>query len=108
MDDFITLRLDGRVYSLDAIKRAAYDMSHLAAFNIYHDKATQVTLKIKVCSHAPSDILETLLNKVLDHQIRIDMDRQFGPLREIIAAQAFSPTDQLPDIFSGFTGSNDV
>lgn len=51
--------------------------------------------KTKGSGEAPLDVLEEvakdLCNEVLDQQVRLDLEKRYGKLRELIVRQAFAP-----------------
>ena len=52
----------------------------------------EVTIQAKQIDSKPDkDVLKKFCNELVDEQIRYDLDKQFGRLREIIVEEAFSP-----------------
>lgn len=77
---------DARIYSLEAVKRAAFDASGENKFNIeMHGD------NIKVFSLNGSIDNLNFSNSVLDHQLRIEAENKFGYIRAILVAQAVAP-----------------
>jgi His-Xaa-Ser system protein HxsD len=97
--------LDSKIYSLKAIKNAAYDLMNKGFFTIENQPPDRI--KIIITAKIPSDdinrLSEIYKNSVLDHQIRIDIESDYKVLREIIVAQAFEPCDNLKEIIAGIT-----
>lgn len=98
MSEYIRLSLESIVYSFDAVKRAAFDLSNVAYFKFISNDNQQIVLDVKLTDDAPFDTLDIFFNKIVDHQLRIDLISQFGTLREIIVAQAFAPCDSIKDL----------
>lgn len=98
MSEYIRLSLEITTYSLDAVKRAAFDLSNAAYFKFISSDNQKIILDIKLKDGAPFDTIDTFFNKIVDHQLRLDLISQFGTLREIIVAQAFAPSDNLKDL----------
>jgi len=95
------MQFDSDVYSLKAVKNAAFDYRDKAGFQI----ETMPSGKILVCitpKVKEPDFIESLetdfKNHVLDHQVRIEVSAEFKPIREMIIAQAFEPCDNLEEI----------
>ena len=92
--------LDSHVYSLEAVKRAAYDNSSEIQFSI-----TSEHLKIIIelsCNDKENieRIKSRFMRDALDHQVRIDVAEEFKLLREMIVAQAFEPCKNLEEVVS--------
>lgn len=97
-DQSIALGLDTAIYSIQAIRRAVYDFSDKAEFLIETTSPQKINIKISVKESASPNIVQDFINCVLDHQVRLDLEKEFGTLREIIVAQAFAPRDDLSKI----------
>jgi His-Xaa-Ser system protein HxsD len=94
-----TIKFDPAVYSLQAIKNAAYDFTSKAFIEIETAHNGFITANIRAKSEQASDsIADEFKNQVLDHQIRIDTNKEYKTIREMIVAQAFEPCDNLIDI----------
>lgn len=91
-----TLQLDKNFFHPQAIKHAAYDFGDIASIVLRGEENNQFLVEI---SGDPIDDLERKFrNSVLDHQLRIEVNREFKTVRELIIAQAFSPVDNLEDL----------
>lgn len=96
-----SIQFDSSVYSLKAVKNAAFDCSDKASFQIETVPSGKILVSI-----APklkdSEFIESFemdfKSHVLDHQIRIEVSDEFKLIREIIVAQAFEPCDNLEEI----------
>jgi His-Xaa-Ser system protein HxsD len=94
----MTFYLDSEVYSLQAIKRASYDFTDRCFITIGSAGSKQIALTVTMRGTATNDTVQELMNSILDHQIRSDLEQEFGDLRTIIVAQAFSPCSNLEEI----------
>ena len=96
----ISIELDGNIYSIQAAKNAAYDYTARAWFHLETKENNVIAISIK--PKYPEDSFSTLksdfMNHVLDHQIRIDLGKEFKAIREMIVAQAFEPCENLDEI----------
>ncbi|MDR3203698.1 MAG: His-Xaa-Ser system protein HxsD [Deltaproteobacteria bacterium] len=62
----------------------------------YDEESVEVSIKAKE-GVGRSDIVSIFCNELIEEQVRRDLHKSFGPLREIIVAQAFSPLDKQVD-----------
>ena len=83
------LRLDGRAHSLDAIKRALFDFSHLG-MSLRMDGKNFV-LFLRNWEVLPQDVEHTLLESILEHEIRIELENKYAGIRQVIVEQALCP-----------------
>lgn len=91
----IKLRIDPRIYSLSAVKKAIYDFTDRAFIEITIESDNAIGLSVRLKELSTPNTIQELLNHILDHQVRIDLEAEFGSLRDIIAAQAFTPCSSL-------------
>lgn len=91
----VKLRINPKIYSLSAVKKAAYDFTDRAFIEITLASDNTISLAITLKEISNPDTIQEFLNHVLDHQVRVDLEEEFGSLREIIVAQAFTPGDNL-------------
>lgn len=94
----MTFYLDSNVYSLQAIKRASYDFTDRCFIKIDSAESEKIALTIALREGVANDTAQELINSILDHQIRSDLEKEFGDLRTIIVAQAFSPCSNIEEI----------
>lgn len=57
----------------------------------YGESSICVTLEHKDGSPITEDSLREFMNQLIDNQIRLDLQKEFGALRKIIVEHAFSP-----------------
>ena len=90
---------DDKVYSINAIKRACWELKEKAFFNIeVKDKQIFVEIKLKENALNMKRMIDLLNETILDQQIRIEVFKETLPIRTIIMAQAFDPCDNLDDV----------
>ncbi|MHC1743946.1 MAG: His-Xaa-Ser system protein HxsD [Syntrophobacteraceae bacterium] len=95
------IELDTRVCSLEAIKNASYDFSDKAEsfIEVISDAKTRVRLEALENSPSSNDCLvNEFLGLALDHQVRLDVAKDYKLIREMIVAQAFEPVDNLDQV----------
>ena len=91
MDNCFSLSLSREHYSLAAIRRAMHDLSSLGSFNLTQKGADFL---ISVCGElfvSHDEFCKSLLNAILDHEVRLQLEQEFGAIRQIIVEQAVNP-----------------
>lgn len=98
----VSIEVDTQLYALPAIHRAAYKFTgrfHVSLRRLDDDNNPRViiTLTAKSASVAVDEPLLTgdFLNELLDQALRERLEAEFGPVRELIVAQAFSEANLL-------------
>lgn len=93
------IHFDKDIYSLQAVKRTAYDYSS-RLWILIQEKNNQliVYLKSKKPIDSQQQIKLDFINHALDHQVRIDTENDFKAVRQMIVAQAFEPCENLEEI----------
>ena len=100
-DQTYSIGFDSTVYELSAIKRASYDFTDKATIKIERPSQSRivVTFTPKDKDSGPMDVIASdFTNHVLDHQIRIEVEADYGRIREMIVAQAFAPCENLHEL----------
>ena len=96
--------IDSSLYNMEAINAACYTFT-----NNYHILVTRkdgafVTvifeLKNKVSQKNIPEDIKDFVNTVIDHQVRLQLDRTNGKIRDLIVQHAFSPLDLKKEIES--------
>jgi len=91
-----SLLLDTSVYSVDAIKRAAYKFADRTSVIISSASGTSVKLAFSFLGqHArndPEQVVADFCNELLDQDLREIIQRETRPVRNVILAHAFSRT----------------
>lgn len=89
------VRLKKEFYEKDAVMMAANKFSSKCYIKIDAIENGYVgvwfKLKYEVNPELVQKMLEEFCNEAMDIQIRLDLERRFGNLREIIYQKAFSP-----------------
>jgi len=83
--------LSSLVYERQAIVNASHKFSE--AFHIHIDLENdqyKITFKAKAKGEESIDKLQMFTNEVLEQQVRLDLNKQFGNLRDLIYQKAFS------------------
>lgn len=58
------------------------------------DNAVEIVITAKDKSPIPEELLRQFLNECIDQQIRLDLQKEFGKLRQTIVTYAFSPVEK--------------
>lgn len=91
----LSLRLSQQVYEKEAVVAAAYRFT--AEFEIDIAPTDDGWLEVRLQPKAHKDERELRMigdefrNEVLDHQVRLDLVRRYGSLRDMIVDHAFAP-----------------
>jgi His-Xaa-Ser system protein HxsD len=98
----LSIRVDGSVYSVKAIARAAFRFSDRAACLLAHDDESHdvvwATFLAKQGSVDLQSLAKEFLDELLDQKLRQDLESSFHDVRLIITAQAFAEGNLLnPD-----------
>lgn len=91
MDNCFSLSLSSSLYSLAAIKRAMHDLSSLGSFSL---TPTGPNYIISICgelSVSHDELRKSLLKAILDHDVRLQPEQEFGAIRQVIVEQAVNP-----------------
>lgn len=97
----IIVVVDLNIYSIEAVKRVAFELNNKAQISI--EKSTSNQMNICLSPNAgfsgDRDELIRLFNQMIqDHQIRIDIEKEYKVIRQIIVAQAFQPCDNIKEV----------
>lgn len=98
---FIKIRITKSIYEKDAILAAIYALSGWCSSSIGPgpDGFFEVTLEpLSDNKYEELDlerVKQCFQNELTDQQLRLDLEKKYGPLRELIVRQAFSPLENL-------------
>lgn len=95
------IKLSNEHYDKESVFRAAYNLTNKCTILVQriNEHETGIYFEPKVVSSVDSlkEMAREFVNDVLDQQMRRDLERQFGKLRELIVEHAFSPITDLKD-----------
>jgi His-Xaa-Ser system protein HxsD len=98
-DGCVALEIDREVFSMDSVLRAAYkftDRSHV--FIQTHESRGDrwlVVIRPKSAETSADDLAGDFGNELIDQRLRERLEQQFGDVRTLIVAQAFSEGNLL-------------
>lgn len=97
-DSTAVLQVDSTLYELDAILRACYKYTDRCYLFLTRDPGTEGLVNIFFMSKRQSDLSEVMgdfCNELVDQSLRLALSQEFGPIRELVVAQAFSEGNLL-------------
>ena len=96
--------IDSSIYDMEAINAACYAFTNNYHILVTPKDSTSVTvifeLKDKISQRNISEDIKDFINTVIDHQVRLQLDRTNGKIRDLIVKHAFSPLDLKKEIES--------
>ena len=89
------ITINTNIYSLDAIHAATYQFtsSYHVLITPNADNSVTVIFEAKDKARDVSEDLKDFANSLIDHQIRLQLDKANGKIRDLIVKHAFSPLD---------------
>ena len=95
----LTIRISKAIYEKEAVLAAAYALSGYCRNRIEPEPAGQVTVTLELldsCREIDLGELEhKFCNALLGQQLRLELERRYGPLRRLIVQHAFAPLQNL-------------
>ncbi|MCX5831346.1 MAG: His-Xaa-Ser system protein HxsD [Deltaproteobacteria bacterium] len=90
------------VYNLEVIRSASYQFtgSYHVLITPNTDNSVTVIFEAKDKAKDVSEDLKDFVNTLIDHQVRLQLDKADGKIRDLIVAHAFSPLDLNKEIGS--------
>lgn len=89
------ITVNTNIYSLDAIHAATYQFT-----GIYHvlitpkaDDSVTVIFEAKDKARDVTEDLKDFADALIDHQVRVQLDKTNGKIRDLIVTHAFTPLD---------------
>ncbi len=100
-DNQILLKLDNSIYEKEAVLAASYKMTNLCFIVVKPLENNQLGVYFEAKNSQSEDKLKTIAknfcNEVLDQQTRLDVEKQYGNIRDLLVKQAFSPIENIKD-----------
>lgn len=91
-----TLRLSLKLYAQEAIVATIYKYS--GEYTIFQELAEDdvlLTIKLKDNSKViPTDLLDRFQTDLIDQQVRYNVSKEFGHIRNLIVEEAFKPINK--------------
>jgi His-Xaa-Ser system protein HxsD len=95
----ITIRISKAFYEKEAVLAATHALSAYCRNRIEPEPAGQVTVSLELLdSYREIDLGELehkFCNALLDQQLRLELERRYGPIRQLIVQHAFAPLQNL-------------
>ena len=92
------LQIDTTLYGVDAVLRACYKYTDRCYLFLARQPEDEHHIHVYFMSKPKTslpDILGEFCNELIDQNIRLALSQEFGPVRELIVAQAFSEGNLL-------------
>ena len=106
-DSSVTIYLDPRIYSREAILKASYWFTKIAYIRIPESADTRLAIQIELKQTAPSlaipnptsiqQFTKEFCNSLLDFELRRHVEIETAAVRQLIVAKAFSESGVLED-----------
>ena len=98
-DGKLLLVLSKEFYEKEAVFASAYKFTNRCTILIEPIESNSVGVYFKGNSdeYDLQKIAEEFCNEVLDQQLRLDIEKKYGNIRDLIVKQAFSPIENLKD-----------
>jgi len=98
-DDKLLVILNKEIYEREAVFASAHKFTDKCTILIepIEPNSVGVYFKSKYKDSDPLKIAEGYCNEILGQQLRLDIERKYGNIRELIVKQAFSPLENLKD-----------
>ena len=97
----ILIKLDQSLYEKEAVMAAAYKMTDFCHIIVKPLENKQLGIFFEPKNSQDENELKLIAknycNEVLDQQVRLDVEKQNGNIRDLLVKQAFSPIENLKD-----------
>lgn len=97
----LLLKLSFKIYQNEAILAAAYKFTNHCTILIETIEDTHVGVYFELKENQAIDELKIIAfdfcNEVLDQQVRLDIEKRYGNIKEIIVKHAFSPLKNIKE-----------
>jgi His-Xaa-Ser system protein HxsD len=97
----LTIILHGDFYEKEAIRAASYKFTEKCTVLIRPRGESEVEVLLESIPGLNCDlslIAGQFCNEVLDQQVRLDLEKRYGKVRELIVRQAFAPVNDLQPV----------
>ena len=95
----LRLTLSKAIYEKEAVFAALYALSGWCLNRVEPGPGETVIITLELLPpHRHRDLREVenrFLTELIDQQLRLELERRYGPLRELIVRHAFSPLENL-------------
>ena len=95
----IKIELSLRLFAWEAITAALYPFTDRCSIlpKLKDAETVSVLFELKSGVSVPlTDLVKAFSNELLDQQLRFQLNREFGSVRDAIVQRAFAPVSKLP------------
>lgn len=100
-DDSVVIYLDKEFFEKGAIYAASYKFTNKCIVQIEPEGQRKVSISLTPKQQnneiSYEEIVNEFMNEALDQQVRLDLERRYGSIRELIVRHAFAPLENLKD-----------
>jgi His-Xaa-Ser system protein HxsD len=93
----IKIVLSKRLYQKEAVIATTYIFTREFRTRIEPEQTDKIKVTLKPIAQEksvdPEQTLTRFMNEIVDQQLRLDLDKSYGNLRELIVKKAFFPVD---------------
>ncbi|XOB65893.1 hypothetical protein ACMC5R_03860 [Deferribacteres bacterium DY0037] len=94
------------LYSLEAIQRTIYDLPHMSP-SLSETEDSYIIIFGSSTHASPVDI-EQFQKSLTDHQVRLDLENRFSPIRNLLVAKAVESSLDVRPFIKKLSESNDA
>lgn len=94
-----SVAVDLSIYAQEAITAACYKYTDKYYVHQQSSEATEKIVDVifeskDSSSSVTSDLVKQFCNDLIDQQVRVDVNKQFGHIRDLIVEEAFKPVNK--------------
>lgn len=93
-EDKLVVSFSKEIYEKEAVLASAYLITNKYNINITsNDSCYLAEITSKDSCRVPVELIRSLENECIDQQLRLDLEKKTGKIRELIVEHAFKPLD---------------
>jgi len=104
-NNLIIVRFSKQLYENIAILTSAYKLTNRCDVQVNADNQNEYEVTFKPIYDSSIHDLQLIVDEfsrdIIDQQLRLDLDRQFGKIKELIVEHAFKPVSDLKKKLEG-------
>jgi His-Xaa-Ser system protein HxsD len=102
--------LSKAIYEKEAVFAATYALTGLCRNSVEPAETGYVKVSLEFLDSCPDadrvQVENKFMNELIDQQLRLDLEKRYGPIRRLIVQQAFAPLDNLKAEVKKIVGRN--
>jgi His-Xaa-Ser system protein HxsD len=104
----LQVQVSKSIYEKEAVLAATYAMSHWCRNRLEPGPEGWVIVTLELLPACQDKDLQEVesrfLNELIDQQLRLELERRYGGLRQLIVRHAFAPLENLEDEVKNLVG----